>query len=1265
MMTRGFRWCGLIVVLSLSLCLAAIVLISSPWGARLSLASAEALFPQLTVDYKSGGLASSLKLSSVKWQQHDLNVTLKDLQLDLDLSCLLNIEVCINSLEVGAITLQGKATPSAAETEQSPSLSNISLPIAINVTRLHLAKMNVVMDDILIADVTDLQLKARFYDSLAIESFNTQALTLDLLSSNQKGSDTPIDWRAWQYSAMQPTPIHIPLAINIEQFTLMNFQLLQAAQLQLALQDIVMRGTLQDDSLDVSTLSLRHDEDSLNAQLSLDLGGKWRHELELDVSLMATQQEKIRAQLHSIGDIDQLNLAVSVDGALVAAAQIQAQLSHSQLPLVAEVTWQDLHWPLKNSAATARYTAKQGELRLRGDLNAYEMTVHSTINAPDMLPAVVDASANVARDAIDFTQFQLITDAGTVSGSGKLNVEPNLRLVAALNLDSINPGKIWPDYPAQINGDLHADFSQLDGAWRGKLSELDIAGEWRNYPLKITGLVELDETTGLVFDNLNVRNGSNLVQLNGSVLSDQTIAVTFSLDAPNLSQSVADLSGQLMVSAQVNGNLKTPHFDYRAVANNVRYADISIEKMQGDGAVLWDKDKPLSLHLNLLNVQGSNNQLDDLTLTLNGNAAKHQLSVDTTGAKTRLRAKIEGSLSDTAWRGQWLEGDIQSSYGNLSLIQTFQIDADWQDNVYEISPHCWQQDSSKLCVKQASFKDNKAQWDLALRDLNFVPMAQRLIPNFPRLVSDSKLSMTLAGQWAPESLPEAQVHISLSPAAWTLPDEANLVMNIESFEAQGVLSEQAVKIESRLSGPQIGMLQMTINGESGDYQQVLERPIKGELSLSHFELAPFRVLLPELDKLQGVVAGQISIEGTLGVPLFNGEVRVKDGAVQGQDIPIQLTKLDQTLVLSGQSAALSGTYQLGKGLGKMQGNIDWQQGLRGQINVGGEALEIDYQSMLRASVTPDLRITFSPELLAIKGNVTVPYARFKLKDLPQGAISPSKDVILVEQKQEEEDKGSAVDINVLVKVDPQQTNQVKLDAFGLTTDVRGTMRLEDGKHGLLAIGDVQLVNGRYRAYGQNLLIREGDIAFNGTLENPTLNIEAVRDPKLTADDVIAGIRVAGSADNPNVEVFSEPLMEQQQSLSYMLTGRGLGESSGEGQDVILANMLLGFGLGKSENIVANIGQKLGFKDVNLDTSGQGSNTQLSLSGYVAPGVQLRYGVGVFDSVTQVAIRYELLPKLYIEAVSGLNNAIDIYYRFSVEGSHNKKVLAASSEKKEN
>ena len=42
----------------------------------------------------------------------------------------------------------------------------------------------------------------------------------------------------------------------------------------------------------------------------------------------------------------------------------------------------------------------------------------------------------------------------------------------------------------------------------------------------------------------------------------------------------------------------------------------------------------------------------------------------------------------------------------------------------------------------------------------------------------------------------------------------------------------------------------------------------------------------------------------------------------------------------------------------------------------------------------------------------------------------------------------------------------------------------------------------------------------------------------------AGVRVIGTADRPDVTIFSEPSKPQDQALSYLLTGRSL-ENSGE------------------------------------------------------------------------------------------------------------------------
>ena len=220
--------------------------------------------------------------------------------------------------------------------------------------------------------------------------------------------------------------------------------------------------------------------------------------------------------------------------------------------------------------------------------------------------------------------------------------------------------------------------------------------------------------------------------------------------------------------------------------------------------------------------------------------------------------------------------------------------------------------------------------------------------------------------------------------------------------------------------------------------------------------------------------------------------------------------------------------------------------------------------------------------------------------------------------------------------------------------MQGSLLLTQDGEVLNANGELNLVNGRYKAYGQDLVIREGEIQFSGPIDSPYLVVEAVRDPDKTADDVIAGLRIQGSASQPQVSVFSDPSMDQPEALSYLLRGTAINSEDETSSDAALASALIGFGLGKSENKVTNIGRKIGVEDLALNTSGAGDETKLSVSGYIAPGVQIRYGVGVFDSVSEVALRYQLIPKLYLEAVSSLNSELNLYYQFSLDDEEDTK-----------
>ncbi|MGL5286091.1 MAG: translocation/assembly module TamB domain-containing protein, partial [Aeromonas sp.] len=185
-------------------------------------------------------------------------------------------------------------------------------------------------------------------------------------------------------------------------------------------------------------------------------------------------------------------------------------------------------------------------------------------------------------------------------------------------------------------------------------------------------------------------------------------------------------------------------------------------------------------------------------------------------------------------------------------------------------------------------------------------------------------------------------------------------------------------------------------------------------------------------------------------------------------------------------------------------------------------------------------------------------------------------------------------------------------------------------------------DGRFRAYGQNLIIQEGRIRFSGPLDEPYLNVDAIRNPDTVEDDVTVGVKVTGPASKPTLTVYSNPTLSESERLSYLLRGKGL---STNGEDSGMNGLLLSGAVGLGGGVVSSVGESLGLSDVSLDTTGSGDDTQVTLSAYLLPGLQLQYGVGVFSPIAEFKLRYELMPKLYLQAMTGLAQAVDLFYRF--------------------
>jgi translocation and assembly module TamB len=128
----------------------------------------------------------------------------------------------------------------------------------------------------------------------------------------------------------------------------------------------------------------------------------------------------------------------------------------------------------------------------------------------------------------------------------------------------------------------------------------------------------------------------------------------------------------------------------------------------------------------------------------------------------------------------------------------------------------------------------------------------------------------------------------------------------------------------------------------------------------------------------------------------------------------------------------------------------------------------------------------------------------------------------------------------------QLGEKLRIRGQGLDAGLRGDLRLSAPQGRLRVDGSVRTVDGTYRAYRQRLNIERGVLTFNGPVENPQLDIEAIR-PNL---DVRVGVAVTGTVLVPRVRLFSEPDMSDADKLSWLLRGRA-SEGPGSGDTALL------------------------------------------------------------------------------------------------------------------
>ncbi len=159
-------------------------------------------------------------------------------------------------------------------------------------------------------------------------------------------------------------------------------------------------------------------------------------------------------------------------------------------------------------------------------------------------------------------------------------------------------------------------------------------------------------------------------------------------------------------------------------------------------------------------------------------------------------------------------------------------------------------------------------------------------------------------------------------------------------------------------------------------------------------------------------------------------------------------------------------------------------------------------------------------------------------------------------------------------------DDVHYSGLNLKTKVSGQLRLDvDSNRSAKATGTLTLA-GTYNAYGQELNLERGQLIFSGPMDDPGIDVRAVR----TIEDVKVGVDMLGTIQNPRTQVFSTPSMSEADALSYLLFGRPV-TGTDEQQTATLQSAALSMGLQQALPVVQRIGESLGLDEFTVQTHG--------------------------------------------------------------------------------
>nr|WP_199065618.1 translocation/assembly module TamB domain-containing protein [Chromobacterium sp. ASV5] len=801
------------------------------------------------------------------------------------------------------------------------------------------------------------------------------------------------------------------------------------------------------------------------------------------------------------------------------------------------VALRQLHAAAPDDALSGRVTVEGSAKQPRIEANLKGRTLQAS-SLLELTPA--------PQQTVLLRKLDLGVNGGAVHLDGKLGLAGKQLFELNGRLSRADPSKLRADLP---RGDLNATLkaagqlaAPLDAGLKLQFAPSTLSGA------PLSGMVNLqwagERLKQLLMD---VRLASNRLQASGSygAAGDR---LKLAVNAPNLGLIGPGFAGAIVGQGELAGTPKIPVLNAKLQADRLRLpGGVSLQSLQFAGNVKADQASPFQLSLDVAALQAGGLRAEAVRARAGGTRARHSLQLD---GRFRLAEQNYGLQFEAA-------GGLGGKDGKR-----------WQGSIQKLllsgQPDLSLQAPASLELDGGNVKLGAARLALLGGSLNLASFSRQASGALETRGSARGLRLAELGSWL--KLPFSQ-NLAFD-SDWDLHLGNRASGQLQLWRSAGDIAFPAGKGQTASLGLKTAAARVRLDGNHAAFDLNLDSRLaqlqgKGSLPWNGGDIngktplaatvsasAPSLALLAELAgpglELQGQLAANLDLAGPLAMPQAQGTIRGAKLELADHRTGVKLGGGELAARLDGRRLLLDKLrFVGGGGAGDLvaSGMLDLSdEQPDARVRVQLQKFSVFDRADRRLVVSGDTELSMIAGKLALKGRIRADQGRVALPK--QGAPTLGGDVVVVGRAPPEPSAFASMPLTVALDLDLGE--RFRFTGQGLDVTLTGAVHVSANPgEAPAAKGQVRVVRGRYKAYGQDLDISFGAITFNGPLDNPLLNVQAKR----RLSPVGAGVEVSGSVSAPKVRLIADEPMTDKDKLAWLVLGRA---ASGDRDDNDLA-----------------------------------------------------------------------------------------------------------------